>query len=133
MGMNSNSTVAATHFPARRTAWLATAAMCGLGALAWLLLGLFIETREAWDSTLYFLVVLPISVVAGVIAGWRHGGPGWRWPLAYFGGQLLMIAPRWFQPGEGSLWPLALVFLFVCSLPCWLAARFVIRVRERVR
>jgi hypothetical protein len=127
--MVSSTKASSSVFPARRSARLATSAVFAFGTATWLALAALAREREAWDSPLYFAVVPVLSIVVGVVAGWRCGGPGWRWPLAFFGGQLALLLAR----GDASLWPLSLAFLFALALPCWLAASLAVRVRERVR
>ncbi|MCE9594102.1 MAG: hypothetical protein K8S98_07910 [Planctomycetes bacterium] len=116
--------------PFRAPTNLATWIVFALGAASWLGLAAVARDVEAWDSPFYFVVVLPLSIVVGAIAGRRFGGPSVRWPLAFFGGESAVIAAIWATRGVSSLWPLSCAFVFFFALPCWFAATLGVRARR---
>jgi hypothetical protein len=113
----------------RYATWVAFA----LGVASWLALAAIARDREAWDSPLYFSVLLPASVVIGFVGARAFGGPAWRWPLAFFGGELATLLAIGFARDSLSLWPLSIGFLLAFSLPCWLAAAIGTRLRAARR
>jgi hypothetical protein len=123
----------ASHAPPHASAKLATFVVFVLGTASWLALAAVIREREVWDSSIYFVVVLPLSIAIGGFTGRRFGGPSVRWPLAFFGGEFAMVVIGWLLRGGASLWPLTLGWLGLLSLPCWFAASIAVRARNATR
>lgn len=93
------------------------------GAVSWFLLAYLTNRREAWDSELYFSVVLPATgLLAGALAFAVPDRP-WRWAFAPFGGQALAALV---QNPTANLMPIGLVvfafFAAFCLLPAYLGA-----------
>ena len=112
-------------------ATLVTAFVFALGVASWLVLAAIVRDLEAWDSPFYFVVIVPLSIVVGFGCARVCGGPSWRWPLAFFGGEFAVMATIWLTRGIASLWPFSIAFLVVFALPSWLAAVFGVRLRQR--
>ncbi len=71
--------------------------------------------REAWDSTQYWTIGLPLAGLAAVGIGWLARRRDWLWSFAIVPSQILTMMVR---SGEiGNLWPLALVFGSILSTP----------------
>lgn len=105
----------------------ALAFVFALGALAWVGLGALEQRREAWDSPLYFVVVLPLAAAVCFVAARRRTTAYGAWPIAFALGQFVgsLLVAR----DELSLWPLSLVGFAVFSAPSWVAAYLGARLR----
>jgi hypothetical protein len=96
-----------------------------LGALSWLMVAYVTGRREAWDSELYFTVVLPsLGLLAGLLAFVAPERP-WRWAFWPFAGQ---AAVAFIQNPTANLMlmPVGLIaFAFfgaLCLIPAYLGA-----------
>lgn len=124
------------HSPAARTGpvtWaidgpLALLLGCA-SALSWIALCVIFETREAWDSGAYFIVVLPLLWAAAAVAGFLRGARPWLWAAALVGGQALGLGIT--NGGFLTLGPLPLVAFAVFGGPCFLAAHWAARRARR--
>jgi len=108
-----------THRTPATSRWL-HALVVGLGILVWLIPWAFLNRMEAWDHSSYFLVSLPMMVVACVIAGFHVPLHPWRWPLILF--LVQMVTMLLLGGGPGNLFPLGLVALAIFCVPLALAA-----------
>ena len=102
---------------------MAHAAAITLGAVSWLVVAHVTGRREAWDSELYFTVVLPsLGLLAGLLAFVVPERP-WRWAFWPFAGQ---AAVAFMQNPTANLMPVGLiVFAFFgafCLIPAYLGA-----------
>ena len=96
----------------------------GGGAGLWLATALISGRTEAWDSSLYWIVAYPLSIV---LAGWlayRQPVEPWRWALAVMWSQALVLAV---MSGSFGLLPLGLMLFGVLSLPAVLVTKLVAR------
>lgn len=79
---------------------------------------------EAWDSGLYYAVGIPLMCAAIFIIAFLFPHKPWRWTLAMAAGQ---AASALFGGSSLSLWPLALIFMTIISIPQfasgWFGAR----------
>lgn len=67
--------------------------------------------REAWDTSAYFVVGLPILLAGAGVAGWLRPDRVWRWALLVVAGQAVAMALI-HPPGSGlGLVPIAIVFI----------------------
>ena len=90
-------------------------------------IGLASRQNEAIDDPLYYTLGIPL--MCGVIAfvSYRFPHRPWRWTLSMSAGQAAALA----LGGSGlSLWPLALVFMTVVSLPQFIAGWITGRLRR---
>jgi hypothetical protein len=106
-------------FHPRGAVWTTT----GVGAVTWLLVSFFGGRREAWDSPLYFMVVMPVvAMTAAAVAFYVPSRP-WRWAMLPFAGQAIVA---FLQNPTANLMPLGLIVFFVlglvCLVPTWVAA-----------
>jgi len=107
----------------RMRARVALAIALVIGAASWFLVAHFTNRREAWDSELYFSVVMPaLALVSGGLAFIVPERP-WRWAFAPFTGQALAA---FVQNPTANLLPMGLiVFAFFgacCLIPAYLGA-----------
>jgi peptidoglycan/LPS O-acetylase OafA/YrhL len=95
------------------------------GALLWLTATLVSGKREAWDSSLYWTVAYPLSIVLAGWLGYRFPRKPWRWGLSIFLAQAVVMV---FAGGSYSMLPLGLILFAVISLPAialaYVGARF---------
>ena len=89
----------------------------GSGGLVWFVLQIT-TGREAWDTDMYFPLVLALIVLAGAI-GFLYPRRPWRWGLAQFWSQAAVAFL--FNP-TGGLLPLGLILFLVLSLPSLISA-----------
>lgn len=84
------------------------------GALLWLAATLVRGKREAWDSSLYWTVAYPLSIVLAGWLGCRYPKKPWRWGLSILLAQAVALA---FTGGDYSMLPLGMILFAVLSLP----------------
>jgi hypothetical protein len=88
------------------------------------------RVREAWDTELYWIVGVPLMLIALVAAGWRSQEALWKlalWPIA--GHALGMVLIH--QAGTSlGLLPLAILFI---GLPMFLLFLLAAWIGRRVR
>ena len=78
--------------------------------------------REAWDSSQYWIVGLPIAALISVAIGFLSQRSDWLWTFLIVPSQVMTMMVR---SGEvGNLWPLALILSSILSAP-FVAASFV--------
>jgi hypothetical protein len=71
--------------------------------------------REAWDSSEYWTIGLPIAVCISIALGFLSRRSDWLWTAVIMPSQVMTMLVR---SGEvGSLWPLALILSSVFSAP----------------
>jgi hypothetical protein len=85
--------------------------------------------REAWDSSLYWTVGLPVAIAASGGIGYLARGTGWIAAVLVVPGQVLAMMYR--NGAVGNLWPLTLVLSVFLGLPFALVAYVGQRVRRR--
>jgi predicted ferric reductase len=84
------------------------------GVATWLVVGAAGGQREAWDSSLYALVGLPVVYALLAVFGYVGSRAAWRWPMLVFGGQLLAMLAK--DGAPGSLLPLGALLLTFLAL-----------------
>ena len=102
------------------------------GIALWLAATALGGRREAWDSSLYWAVAYPVSILlAGGLGYWVPIKP-WRWGLAVMLSQAVALA---FVSSSFSMLPLGLILFAVLALPpiglAKLAAKFRLRNKEK--
>jgi len=101
-----------------------------LGALSWGSLATLTGEREAWDSALYFVGVLPLLTASCALAGWKRlRGAAWIAPSFALGEWVAMFL---WSGGELGVWPLGLLFTAITHAPAFgLALAFGLRPAAR--
>ena len=79
-----------------------------VGALGWAWAG----GREAWDSPLYWSLVLPLTYGFVFLFGTLGSRSAWRWPPLVFGAQLATMLLR---GGVGSMAPFGVLLFAVLA------------------
>jgi hypothetical protein len=91
------------------------------GALLWFAASLLTARREPWDSSAYWAVVYPLSIVGCAALGYRYPDRPWRWALVLFEAQFVAMCVR---TGEvGNLWPMGMALFAIVAIPGVVAAR----------
>jgi hypothetical protein len=90
------------------------------GVLLWVGASVLGGRREAWDSSLYWIVAYPASVALGGALGYLATDRPWRWGLTVMIAQAVTLAAMTFSFG---LLPLGLILFSVLAVPPMLAAR----------
>jgi len=98
------------------------------GAALWLATAAISGRREAWDSSLYWTVAYPLSIVVAGTLGYRFPEKPWRWALAVMLAQAVALA---FAGSDFSLLPLGLILFAVLALPAVVLARIMAKLRLR--
>jgi peptidoglycan/LPS O-acetylase OafA/YrhL len=103
----------------------AYAVALGGGALLWIVTAKIAGRTEAWDAPMYWTITYPLAIVLAGLLGFLVPRRAWRWGLAVFLAQPVVLAVS--ASGFG-LMPLGLILFAVLSLPAVglaaLAARF---------
>lgn len=84
------------------------------GAVLWLATVAISGRREAWDSSHYWTVAYPLSIVLAGVLGYRFPEKPWRWGLAVMFPQAVVLA---FAARDFSLLPLGLILFAFLALP----------------
>ena len=91
---------------------------------------LLTRRAEAIDDPAYYVIVIPVMCVVLLLVSYRFPDRSWRWTVSMAAGQATAMAAG----GSGlSLWPLALVFMTVCSMPQFVAGSIGSRLALRRR
>lgn len=88
------------------------------GAAVWIAIALASGRREAWDSSAYFALGLPLLCAGCFILGWRFRRAAWRWGVAAMAGQLAVLVA---SSREFGLLPLGVIAFAVLSVPAAMA------------
>jgi hypothetical protein len=104
----------------------AAAALTGLGVC--LAISLATGRKEAWDSSLYFSLGIPVMALVVFAISYAFPRSAWRWTIAMALGQSVAML---MSGNSLSLWPLSIIAMTICSLPqfaagfaaSWLALR----------
>ncbi len=75
--------------------------------------------KEAWDSSLYFVVGIPVMCLLAFAIGYVFPAKAWRWAFGMAVGQSIAML---IGGGSLSLWPLAIIAMTILSLPQLVAA-----------
>ncbi len=111
-----------------RAAWAWTVAIIG-GAVLWCVAAGVSGRREAWDSSLYWVVAYPLSIgLAGGLGYWVPEKP-WRWGLSVMLAQAVVLVV---SGSDFGLLPLGLILFSVLALPAIGAAALMARFRLRL-
>ena len=71
--------------------------------------------REAWDSAIFWVAGLPLSILAAFFIGRRSRGNDWLWAGLIAPAHVLTMMIR--NREIGAFWPLTIVFSVVLSAP----------------
>jgi len=89
-----------------------------LGGAVFGAVGVLVGLGDPTDGWFLYLVAVPAGMVAAAALGWRRA-PGWAaglaWGLGLWLGGIAAVGEA------GNLWPMAMVFHLVLSLPAVLA------------
>ena len=111
----------------KKDVWLHVVAIM-IGVLTWGAISTISDRREAWDSSSYFSVGMPVVCAASAILGFIEPQKAWRWGVAPLIGQFLWML---FTQGPGNLLPLGLIAFGVLSVPSTITAKIGAYVRRR--
>ncbi|MBP9854686.1 MAG: hypothetical protein KBD53_07455 [Candidatus Omnitrophica bacterium] len=84
------------------------------GVIGWIVISELSGKWEAWDSSLYIQIFLPVMYVISLIFGYIEPPRAWRWGLFPFLGQ---FAGMILSQGFGNLWPLGLILSCILLIP----------------
>lgn len=99
------------------------------GAMLWLVTALLTGRGEAWDSSWYWSLTYPMSIVlAGFVAYWASRR-AWRWGLAVMLVQALVMVVT--SDSSFGLLPLGLLLFGILSLPAMALAMLIAMGRRR--
>ena len=83
------------------------------GFVGWAIFPLGGIRGEAWDSGLWWVVVLPLLALVAGILGYIVPQRVWRWAAAILGGQLLAMILMRPAGADLGLFPLTVVFVLI--------------------
>lgn len=75
--------------------------------------------KEAWDSTEYFTIGIPMMCLVIFALSYWFPQRAWRWALSMAIGQSVAMV---LGGGSASLWPLAIIAMTVVSVPQFIVA-----------
>jgi hypothetical protein len=112
----------------KRDHWLYLLAVAA-GAAVWIAVSAASGRREAWDSSLYFSLGVPVICVLSLVLALLSPARPWRWGVLPLAGQFVAMLV---SQGPGNLLPLGVIVFGVLSLPsvatawlgAWLAAKW---------
>jgi hypothetical protein len=90
------------------------------GVVTWVMVSAVSGRAEAWDSSLYFSVGMPVVCLVSLVLGFLEPTRAWRWGVVPLVGQFLWML---LTQGPGNLLPLGIVVFGVLSVPSIVAAR----------
>lgn len=94
------------------------AALAG-GALLWIGTAMLAGRTEAWDAPAYWTVTYPLAIVLAAVVGYLAPRRAWRWALAVFLAQALVLTAT---ASSFGLLPLGMILFAVIGLPAVVAA-----------
>jgi len=100
------------------------------GAVLWALTSLLTESREAWDSPMYWSLTYPLCIVVSGFLGYLVPRNAWRWGVTIM--LVQAIALLVLSGGSWALLPLGLILFGILVLPCMAAATMMAALRRRV-
>lgn len=103
------------------------AALAG-GALLWIVTATLAGRAEAWDAPAYWMVAYPLAIVLAAVLGYLAPRRAWRWALAVFLVQALVLAAT---ASSFGLLPLGMILFAVIALPAVVAAMAAARLGAR--
>jgi hypothetical protein len=103
----------------KREHWLAIFALA-IGAAIWIAIAAATGRREAWDSSVYFTIGMPLACLLSFTLGVVEPPRSWRWGVTPFVGQFVAMLVT---QGVGNLLPLGVIVFAVLSIPAVIAAR----------
>jgi len=92
----------------------------GVGAVTWIVVAMAGGRREAWDSELYFVFVMPVIALTAGIVSYKVPVRTWRWAMFPFAAQALVMVV---QEPMGNMLPLGLIMFFIFGAMCLIPAR----------
>ena len=98
------------------------------GAVLWQMAAMLGGRREAWDSSLYWVVSYPLGMVVAGVLGYLHPDRAWRWGLTLMLAQAVVLA---FAAASFGLLPLGLIMFAVLGLPVMAVASWGARLGRR--
>lgn len=111
----------------KKDLWLYVIALM-IGVLTWGTISTISSRREAWDSSLYFSIGMPIVCAASAMLGFLEPQKVWRWGVAPLLGQFLWMLGT---QGPGNLLPLGIIVFGVLSVPPIITAKIGAFIRGR--
>ena len=92
----------------------------GVGAVTWIAAAVAGGRREAWDSELYFIFVLPVIALTAGLVSYRVPNRTWRWAMFPFAAQAIVM---FVQEPMGNLLPIGLIMFLIFGAVCLIPAR----------
>ena len=92
----------------------------GVGAATWIVVAIVGGRREAWDSELYFVVVLPVIALTAGLVSYKVPTRTWRWAMFPFAAQAIVM---FVQEPMGNLLPIGLITFLIFGAVCLIPAR----------
>ena len=99
------------------------------GVTLWLTATALGGRREAWDSSIYWTLAYPLSIVIAGGLGYLAPDRPWRWGLALMLAQAIALA---FVSRDFSLLPLGLILFSILALPPMGFAHLAGKLRKKI-
>lgn len=98
----------------------ATLVTAAVGAATLIVVAMFGGRREAWDSELYWVFLMPAIALTAFLVSFKVPVRAWRWAMFPFGAQALVA---FVQNPTANLLPLGLIAFFIFGALCLSPAR----------
>jgi hypothetical protein len=98
------------------------------GVILWLATSAISGGREAWDSSLYWIVAYPLALIVAGTLGYLSPDRPWRWALALMLAQAVTLI---ISASSFGLLPLGLIMFAVLALPAAAVAMAAAAIRKR--
>ncbi len=90
--------------------------MVPLGLAPWMFMPAITGAREAWDTPVYFVGVLPALALAAAIGAWISPSRAWLLAPAAVVGQVIGLLST-HPPTQSPLWILGVIMLCITHAP----------------
>ncbi|NKB32822.1 MAG: hypothetical protein GKR91_06960 [Pseudomonadales bacterium] len=99
-----------------------------VGFFVCLIISVITGSNEAFDSPVYFRIGIPLMCIMIALIAWFFPNQPWRWVVSMGTGQFIAIL---LGGNSLSLWPIAIVFMALLSIPQLITALAVAWISRR--
>lgn len=97
----------------------ATLTTVGVGAATWFAVAMAGSRHEAWDSELYFVLVMPLIALTAGAVSFKVPRHFWRWSVFPFAAQAMYL---FVQNPNANMLPLGLIMFGIVATMCMIPA-----------
>ena len=109
--------------------YIANSITAGTGLALWIVIPAFTGEPDAWGSSIYYAVGMPLLMVECTFLGYLIPEYWWQWGLTATLSQAIFLIIKW---PTSNLLPLALMFLVVLSIPYLVGGFLGVLLRKKI-